>query len=314
MIKVSIIVPIYNVEKQLAKCLDSLLNQTLKDIQIILVNDGSEDSSAEIAKKYVVKDPDRVLYFEKANGGLSDARNYGLKYATGEYISFVDSDDYITENLYTDLLPYMEQKYDMIKFKIAKVDEQGNVLEKNYTPLFEEKSGEEAFDILYKADVMTEVAWGYLYKRDFFRRNKFEFTKGKYHEDFGLIPLILLKADKVASVDVFGYNYVQTQKSITRGNTEITYKRALDLLYFYDEMVKKIKEYKISEKSKENIKIYYTNCIILEVNNLNGKEQKQFIKEIRKRKLANNIKARDVKQFIKKILLKINIKLYLKLR
>ena len=78
MIKVSIIVPIYNVEKQLAKCLDSLLNQTLKDIQIILVNDGSEDSSAEIAKKYVVKDPDRVLYFEKANGGLSDARNYGL--------------------------------------------------------------------------------------------------------------------------------------------------------------------------------------------------------------------------------------------
>ena len=70
MIKVSIIVPIYNVEKQLAKCLDSLLNQTLKDIQIILVNDGSEDSSAEIAKKYVVKDSDRVLYFEKENGGL----------------------------------------------------------------------------------------------------------------------------------------------------------------------------------------------------------------------------------------------------
>ena len=132
MIKVSIIVPIYNVEKQLAKCLDSLLNQTLKDIQIILVNDGSEDSSAEIAKKYVVKDPDRVLYFEKENGGLSDARNYGLKYATGEYISFVDSDDYITENLYTDLLPYMEQKYDMIKFKIAKVDEQGNVIAATY--------------------------------------------------------------------------------------------------------------------------------------------------------------------------------------
>ena len=77
---------------------------------------------------------------------------------------------------------------------------------------------------------------------------------------------------------------------------------------------KKIKEYKISEKSKENIKIYYTNCIILEVNNLKGKEQKKFIKEIRKRKLANNIKARDVKQFLKKILLKINIKLYLKLR
>ena len=314
MIKVSVIVPIYNVEKQLEKCLDSLLNQTLKDIQIILVNDGSQDSSANIAKKYVVKDPDRVLYFEKENGGLSDARNYGLKYATGEYISFIDSDDYITENLYNDLLPYMDQKYDLIKFKVAKVDEKGKIIEKNYTPEFEEKTGEEAFDILYKSDVMTEVAWGYLYKRDFFKRNEFEFAKGKYHEDFGLVPLIILKANKVASVDVFGYNYVQTAKSITRGNKETTYKRALDLLYFYDEMINKIKNYEISNKAKENIKIYYTNCIILEVDNLEGKEQKQFIKEIRKRKLANNIKSRNFKQFFKKILLKINIKLYLKLR
>ena len=314
MIKVSVIVPIYNVEKQLAKCLDSLLNQTLKDIQIILVNDGSEDSSADIAKQYVVKDPDRVLYFEKTNGGLSDARNYGLKYATGEYISFVDSDDYITENLYMDLLPYMEQKYDIIKFQFAKVNEQGKILEKNYTPLFEQKTGEEAFDILYKTDVMTEVAWGYLYKREFFRKNNFEFTKGKYHEDFGLIPLVILKANTVAGVNVFGYNYVQTDKSITRGNEEIAYKRAQDLLYFYDEMIEKIKEYDISETSKENIKIYYTNCIILEVNNLKGKEQKNFIAEIKRRKLADNIKARNAKQFIKKIILKISIKLYLKLR
>ena len=314
MIKVSVIVPIYNVEKQLAKCLDSLLNQTLKDIQIILVNDGSEDSSADIAKQYVVKDPDRVLYFEKTNGGLSDARNYGLKYATGEYISFVDSDDYITENLYMDLLPYMEQKYDLIKFQFAKVNEQGKILEKNYTPLFEQKTGEEAFDILYKTDVMTEVAWGYLYKREFFRKNNFEFTKGKYHEDFGLIPLVILKANTVAGVNAFGYNYVQTDKSITRGNEEIAYKRAQDLLYFYDEMIEKIKEYDISETSKENIKIYYTNCIILEVNNLKGKEQKNFIAEIKRRKLADNIKARNAKQLIKKIILKISIKLYLKLR
>ena len=171
MTKVSVIVPVYNVEDYIEKCLNSLVNQTLEDIEIIIVNDGSKDNSENIIKSFLSRYPQKIKYLKKENGGLSDARNYGLKYATGEYISFVDSDDYITENLYTDLLPYMEQKYDMIKFKIAKVDEQGNVLEKNYTPLFEEKSGEEAFDILYKADVMTEVAWGYLYKRDFFRRN-----------------------------------------------------------------------------------------------------------------------------------------------
>ena len=82
MIKISIIVPIYNVEKSLNRCLESLLNQQIKDIQIILVNDGSEDGSSNIAKQYVVKDPDRVMYLEKETGGLSDARNYGMKYAT----------------------------------------------------------------------------------------------------------------------------------------------------------------------------------------------------------------------------------------
>lgn len=314
MIRISIIVPIYNVEKQLERCMESLTKQNMQDIQIILVNDGSTDKSGEIAKKYVVEYPDNVIYLEKENGGLSDARNYGLLYATGEYISFIDSDDYITENLYTDLQEYMNNKYDMIKFQIAKVDEQGNLISKNYSPLFKDKNGEEAFSILYKSDVMTEVAWGYLYRRDFFKKNDFKFAKGRYHEDFGLIPLIMLKADKVASTDVFGYNYVQTEKSITRGNTETSYKRALDLLYFYDNMVEQIKNYPISKTSKDNIKIYYTNCIILEVNNLNKQEQRLYIKEIRKRKLANNIKARNFKQLVKKTILNISVRLYLKLR
>lgn len=314
MIKVSIIVPIYNVEKQLERCIESLVKQKMKDIQIILVNDGSTDKSGEIAKKYVAKYPDNILYLEKENGGLSDARNYGISYATGEYISFVDSDDYITENLYNDLQEYMNQKYDMIKFQIYKVDEQGKLISKNYSPVFKDKNGEEAFSILYKSDVMTEVAWSYLYRREFFKKYDFKFTKGKYHEDFGLIPLIMLKANKVASTDVIGYNYVQTEKSITRGNSKTAYKRALDLLYYYDNMLEQIENYEISENLKDNIKIYYTNCIILAVSNLNKKEQKLYIKEIRKRKLSNNIKARNFKQLIKKIILSINIKLYLKLR
>ena len=166
---ITVVVPIYNAEQYIERAVKSLLNQTTNEIEIILVDDGSKDNSGKICDKYGKLENVKVIH--KENGGLCTARNIGLANASGKYVSFVDSDDYITENLYTDLLPYMEQKYDMIKFKIAKVDEQGNVLEKNYTPLFEEKSGEEAFDILYKADVMTEVAWGYLYKRDFFRRN-----------------------------------------------------------------------------------------------------------------------------------------------
>ena len=97
--KVSVIVPIYNVEKYLEKCINSLLSQTLEDIQIILVNDGSKDNSGTIAKKYAERNKDKVIYVEKENGGLSDARNYGLKYATGDFVAFLDSDDYIEKML-----------------------------------------------------------------------------------------------------------------------------------------------------------------------------------------------------------------------
>lgn len=315
--KVSIIVPIYNVEKQLRRCLDSLVNQktnNLIETQIILVNDGSTDNSGYISKEYANKYSDKITYLEKENGGLSDARNFGVKYADGDYISFVDSDDYISKDLYLQLLPYMNEQYDMLKIKIAKVTENEEVIEKNYSPEFYKKNGEEAFSILYKSDVMTEVAWGYIYKKSFYVENNFEFTKELYHEDFGLIPLIILKANKIASTNVGYYNYVQTENSITRGNKIKDYQKAKDLLTHYDNMIKKIKDYEISDFSKENIKIYYTNCIILEVNNLTGKDKKEYIKEIKKRKMTQNIKARNFKQLIKKIILNISITLYLKIR
>jgi glycosyltransferase involved in cell wall biosynthesis len=299
----------------LEKCITSIIEQNIEGMQIILVNDGSTDNSGSIAQKFEEKYPNQVMYLEKQNGGLSDARNYGLKHATGDYISFVDSDDYLEKDLYKNLQSYMEQDYDIVKFKIQKVDEQGNVLEKNYSPTFEQQTGEEAFDILYKTDVMLDVAWSYIYKRELFVKNNFEYAKGLYHEDFGLTSLVILKASKVASVDVLGYNYVQTTSSITRGNEQTTYNRAQDLLVHYDNMIEKIKEYNISDKSKENIKIYYTNCILLEITNIKSKKQQnEYIKEIKKRKMVNNIKARNIKQLIKKILLRINIKLYLKLR
>jgi len=93
--KVSIIVPVYNVEKYLAKCLDSLVNQTLEDVEIIVVDDGSKDNSKQIIDEFQTKYPDKIKSFVKENGGLSDARNFGLDRASGDYIGFVDSDDYI---------------------------------------------------------------------------------------------------------------------------------------------------------------------------------------------------------------------------
>ena len=314
--KVSIIVPIYNVEKYIRKCLDSLVNQKLEDIQIILVNDGSTDSSGEIAKEYSKKYKEKIIYLEKENGGLSSARNLGLKYATGKYISFVDSDDYVDTNLYINLKKYMDESYDMIKIAILEVDSKYNILKKNKSEKFEEKTGQEAFNTLYKSDVMLEPAWAYIYKADFWKNNKFEFSEGRYHEDFGLIPTILVQAQKVASTNINGYYYVQSEKSITRNqDNEKKKKMSADLIYFYDEMIKKLKELQLDETTSNNLKIYYTNCLILEINNISDSNyKKEYIQEIKKRKIIKNIKVKNIKQLTKRIILSINIELYLKLR
>ena len=95
--KVSLIIPVYNVQDYIEKCLDSVVNQTIDDMEIIIVNDGSKDQSKQKIERYLEKYP-KIKYLEKENGGLSDARNYGLKFATGEYVAFLDSDDYVEKN------------------------------------------------------------------------------------------------------------------------------------------------------------------------------------------------------------------------
>ena len=99
-IKISGIIPIYNVEQYLSQCLDSIINQTYTNLEIILINDGSTDNSEKICNQYKLLDP-RIIVIHKTNGGLSDARNTGIKIATGDYISFVDADDFIDKNMYT---------------------------------------------------------------------------------------------------------------------------------------------------------------------------------------------------------------------
>ncbi len=312
MCKVSIIVPVYNTQKYLEKCLDSLVNQTMKDIEIIVVNDGSIDHSEDIIKKYEENYPTMIKYFKKNNGGLSDSRNFGVKKATGKYLAFVDSDDYIDINLFSNLEEYIKKDVELIKYKTIKIYEDGRQ-EKFAGPVFKQKNGQEAFNELYSKDTLLEPAWLYLYKREFWNKNNFKFTPNTYHEDFGLIPLIILQAKIIVSTDVYGYYYIQRQNSIITDKSK-TLKKANDLLIHYDNMIKKVNELNLNKKTKENIKIYYTNAILLKTKELQKKEYKIYIKQIKKRKMVKNIKVRNLKQLVKKVLLLINIKLYLKLR
>ena len=116
MIKVSIIVPAYNVEQYIEKCLQSLVNQTLEEIEIIVVNDGSTDKTKQKIQQFIDKYPQKMKCYDKPNGGLSDARNYGLPYAQGKYIGFIDSDDYVELNMFEEMYKKAEEeKSDMVE-------------------------------------------------------------------------------------------------------------------------------------------------------------------------------------------------------
>lgn len=307
--KISVIIPVYNTEKYIDKCINSVLQQDL-ETEIIVANDGSTDNSKKIIEKY----RDKIIYLEKENGGLSDARNYGLKYATGEYVAFLDSDDFIEKDLFLRLEKYIDKKIDIIKFKIKLVDENYKEIRKIPSPSFECVNGEKAFENLFGLDEFLEVSCGYLYRKEFFKENNFHFEKGMYHEDFGLIPLVILKAKTVISLNIYGYNYLQTQNSITRNlDYSKTLKRANDVLAFYDNMIKKIESYEISQTSKKLIKEFYTNAILNKAKTLNKKDRKIYISKLKNRKIVDNIQIRNVKQLIKKIILKMSINLYLHL-
>lgn len=315
--KISVIVPVYNTEKYVERCLDSIANQTWQDLEILIINDGSTDNSETVIKQWMENNYNKVdiKYWKKENGGLSDARNYGVNHATGEYLSFIDSDDYIGKNLYKSLEKYMEQNIDLIKFKMQTIDEKGNRIQKLDGPIFEKCTGEEAFEKMCTKDTFLEVACIYLYRREFFINYNFSYTERTYHEDFGLTPLIVIQAKSVVSTNEYGYYYSQTNNSIMRNSDyQKNKKKVKDVLLHYDNAVKKIDKMDISKQSKERIKRYYTNTVIIKAKNLKGNDFEEYIKDIKERKLYQNIQPYNMKQRIKRFILRFNVKLYLKIK
>lgn len=247
--KVSVIVPIYNVEKYLEKCINSLLSQTLEDIQIILVNDGSKDNSGNIAKEYEKNNKDRVIYVEKENGGLSDARNYGLKYATGDFIAFLDSDDYIEKNAY-------EKMYNKA------IEENADYVECDFIWEFPNKIRvDKQYPYKNKKEMLSfvrVVAWNKLIKRHLIIDNNLEFPKGLRYEDveftYKLIPFI----NKFAYVDKSFIHYVQREGSIANVQNE----RTAEIFTVLDNVIEFYKKNNIYEKYRDELEYNYARYLL----------------------------------------------------
>lgn len=230
MTKVSVIVPVYQVENYLEKCLNSLVNQTLSDIEILVVDDGSTDNSSQIIADFQNQYPSKIKAFSKENGGLSDARNYGLDRASGEFIGFVDSDDYVSAFMYEEMYDLAKKhQAQLVICNLQKVNEYDEVTQRlPQTPHLPEK-------IILREHLSVFSDSSYFACNKLFQRHLFDskrFKKGVHFEDIQLIPQIVLECKVLAQTQNYHYQYLERSDSITKKHDI----RGLDMLHAVEDV------------------------------------------------------------------------------
>lgn len=243
---ISIIVPVYNSEKYLDRCINSIINQSYKNLDIILIDDGSTDNSGKICEQYAKQDK-RIKVFHKKNGGQSSARNLALKYANGEYIGFVDSDDWINLEMYDYLLNILKKHSADLSFIERKKVFSDHIEIKNNNSLKDEKVyiGEDIIEEYLKYGMKTGNYGlpNYLYKKELFQG--ILFPEGRICEDIVTNFKLLDKAKKIVKSKFVCYYYFQNNISTTRNKFK---KKDYDLLFACEELEK------ITQNKKRKVK------------------------------------------------------------
>ncbi|EFX38341.1 glycosyltransferase, group 2 family protein [Streptococcus parasanguinis ATCC 903] len=253
----TVVIPVYNVERYLKRCIESVLAQEWKDYEIILVDDGSTDHSPQICDDYV-KAYDFISVIHKENGGLSEARNTGISHAKGEYVYFPDSDDWIEPDTFIALAEALEsQDFDIISFnrEFVKGEEDAIVSEPEVTQVFE---GKDAFVQMLKHTYITGFANDKIYRKSLFIDNNILFPSRKYYEDLGTNYKLFLSAQKVYATNQKYYHYlIDNPDSITQSWNE---KKFRDMFGFYKEMF--YSDFVRSQLNQEELhlsQLYYVN-------------------------------------------------------
>ena len=291
--KISIIVPVYKVEKYLNKCVESIVNQTYKNLEIILVDDGSPDRCPEMCDEWEKKD-DRIKVIHKKNGGLSDARNAGLDVMTGNYVMFVDSDDFISEVMCEKLIKIMRQNdVDMSVCGALRVyeDEEFNRCENECTiTLFKD---EDVIAQLYDSKIeYIMTAWGKLYKKELF--HKLRYPKGKLHEDEFVIHELLHNIESFAVTKEKLYYYTQRPGSIMGVIGE---KNILHLMEAFLTRYEFLNRY-YPQKHDFNTALYMKCLRGVYVLNLSNKKQLKLQILTTYKNLYKNLKQHNMKDFM----------------
>ena len=214
--KFSIILPVYNVEKHITKCIDSLLAQTYNDYEIVVVNDQTPDNSMQIVERFAQEHPEKFNIINQQNKGLGGARNTGVKAANGEYILFVDSDDYIESNTLQVLNGYIEKNQcDILEFNYLEVSPKGKVLTR--LTLYDNSKFVSNKDDIAKLLMGSPIACNKVFKREFFINSGVLFPEKTLYED-AVTRILIAKANSVMCCKEYLYNYVQHEGSIMNSN------------------------------------------------------------------------------------------------
>lgn len=255
-ILISIIVPIYNVEKYINKCIESILNQTIKNIEIILVDDGSTDKCGVVCDKYAELDK-RIKVIHKKNGGLSSARNSGLDIAKGDYIGFVDSDDWIDCNMYKELLHLAyKNNADVVQCEFIKTYTEINIINAVKEKVICFTNIEGLNNLYNERYVPTVVVWNKLYKSELF--NNIKFPLGKLHEDEFTTYKLLYKSIIICNTNKIYYYYRQIESSIMHNKYS---RRRLVILQAYDERTEFAQMINNNELYSNTLKGYFFTLI-----------------------------------------------------
>lgn len=241
--EISVIIPVYNTANFVEKCLLSVINQSFTDFEIVMVDDGSTDNSWEVLKKYA--NDERITLLQKKNGGLSDARNFGLQKATGNYFAFVDSDDWVEKDfLATMIYLAKEHQAEMVICNLQKVNENDKVFKKlpQLSHLSEKIILKDDFSLFGEA---SSFACNKLFKRELFDTEKFPLQL--HFEDIATIPKLMLKCNVIAKTDKYLYNYFERQGSITQSFTA----KGLDMFAAIDLVKNAFVESAFSHQKKE---------------------------------------------------------------
>ena len=297
--KFSFIVCCYNGEPYVNKCLTSLLKQTYKNFEIIFVNDGSTDNSLKEVHKHKT---DKIVIIDQENKGLSFSRNIALTKITGDYFLFIDIDDYVREDMLEILNKHLTTQIDMIKYNyFLSYDNHNDLKETNYSNII--LDGDTAFKVLLESKIPFEMACIYCYSKAYWLKNEYQFAINKYHEDFGLIPYTIIKADKVLLLNDPLYYYYQSNNSITRNkDKDINKKKAFDTLSFFNLYKNKV--------TNNDFMSFMANAVYSKLSTLDESDKIEYAHQIKEDKVIDYMRDKKITQKLKKMIYRHNLKKY----